>query len=253
MPFEFLRGRPSTQPTSPPPSSADEDISGADAEIYVLLKRAYATHALLTVYVGPDKEPFTSAILEVVRDDRYLVLDELTPKAGHARLVADPRIELRALVDGIEMRCATRVLKVGVQDGLPYYKVEFPTEVSYAQRRRQHRVPVPLNQGYEVTFIFADEREVTGELRDLSAGGLCARIRNGDLDPKTDRNALAMCRIMMPEDKSIIADIEILHIDAPPRPRVPRLGGRFIDLAPTPARRIAQFCAELERAQRRLR
>ena len=247
MALEFLRGR-SAQPPAPV-----TDTNGEDAEVFVLLKRAYATHCLLTVYVGPEKTPFTSAILEVVRDQRYLVLDELTPPAGQALIKAEPRIEVRAIVEGIELRFETRVQQIGEQDGLPFYKVGFPAEVVYAQRRRQHRVAVPLSQGYEVNVVFADEREIRGELRDLSAGGLCARIRSGDIDAKEDRGALAMCRLMLPEDRSIVTDIELLHIDAPARPRVPRIGARFVDPSPTTARRIAQFCAELERMQRKLR
>lgn len=247
MVLDFLRGRTATS------QAAAADSDGDDAEVYVLLKRAYATHCLLTVYVGPDKAPFTSAILEVVRDQRYLVLDELTPAAGHARIQAEPRIEVRAIVEGIELRFESRVEQVGEQDGLPFYKVAFPTVVTYAQRRRQHRVAVPLSQGFEVNVVFPDERELRCELRDLSAGGLCARVRSGDIDAKADRGALAMCRLVLPDDRSIVTDIEILHIDAPPRPRVPRIGVRFVDPGPTVARRIAQFCAELERMQRKVR
>ncbi len=247
MVLEFILGR-AARPSTPDTATGDDD-----AEVFVLLKRAYATHCLLTVYVGPEKTPFTSAILEVVRDQRYLVLDELTPPAGQALIKADPRIDVRAIVEGIELRFETRVQQIGEQDGLPYYKVAFPAEVVYAQRRRQHRVAVPLSQGYEVNLVFADEREIRGELRDLSVGGLCARLRSGEIDAGEDRGALAMCRLMLPEDRSILADIELLHIDAPARPRVPRIGARFVDPSPTTARRIAQFCAELERIQRKVR
>ena len=112
---------------------------------------------------------------------------------------------------------------------------------------------VQLSQGFEVLVGFADEQELRGELRDLSVGGLCARIRSGTIDPTHDRNALASCRILLPEDRMILSDIEILHIDAPPRPRVPRISCRFIDPAPAVLRRIEQFCAELDRLHRRLR
>lgn len=248
MALEFILGRGAR-------STRDDSTSpdGQEAEIYVLLKRAFDTRCLLTVYVGPDRTPFTSAILEVVRDGRYLVLDELTPAIGHERIRVEPRIEVRALVDGIELRFESRVTQIGEQDGLPYYKVAFPPEVLYAQRRRQHRVTVPMSQGFEVIVTFADEQELRGELRDLSVGGLCARIRTGELDAKTDRNALAACRILLPGDRTIVSDVELLHIDAPPRPRVPRIGARFVDPSPATKRRIEQFCAELERSQVRVR
>ncbi len=248
MALEFILGRN----TRPAPQH-DTSTSGEQAEIFVLLKRAFDLRCLLTVYVGPERTPFTSAILEVVRDERYLVLDELTPAAGHARIQAEPRIEVRALVEGIELRFESRVTQVGQQDGLPYYKVAFPAEVVYAQRRRQHRVTVPLSQGFDVLVTHADGQELRGELRDLSVGGLCMRVRSGDIDPKHDRHALAACRILLPEDRHIVCDVELLHIDAPPRPRVPRIGLRFVDPTPAVTRRIEQFCAELERHHVRVR
>ena len=248
MALEFILGR-GTKSTRGNPDTPDGD----EAELFILLKRAFDSRCLLTVYTGPDRTPFTSAILEVVRDERYLVLDELTPTVGHALIARDPCIEVRALVEGIELRFETRVTQIGEQDGLPYYKVAFPAEVAYAQRRRQHRVTVPMSQGFEVIVTFADGEELRGELRDLSVGGLCARIRSGEIDPDYDRNALASCRILLPGDRSIICDVELLHIDAPPRPRVPRIGLRFVDPSPSAARRLEQFCAELERMQVRVR
>lgn len=248
MGLEFIRGRGGRTKRS------DEDATeGEQAEIFILLKRALETRCLLTVFIGSDRTPYTSAILEVVREGRYLVLDELTPALGHERIQAEPRIEVRALVEGIELRFETRVTQIGAQDDLPYYKVAFPQEVIYAQRRRQHRVTVPLSQGFEVIVTFADEQELRGELRDLSVGGLCARIRSGTIDPKQDRHALASCRILLPDERSILSDIEILHIDAPSRPRVPRIGARFVDPAPAMLRRIEQFCAELDRLHIRVR
>jgi c-di-GMP-binding flagellar brake protein YcgR len=246
--LEFIRGRDGHAKLS-----GEITSEGEQAEIFILLKRAFETRCLLTVFVGHDRTPYTSAILEVVRDARYLVLDELTPAIGHDRIKAEPRIEVRALVDGIELRFESRVTQIGTQDGLPYYKVAFPQEVIYAQRRRLHRVTVPLSQGFEVIVGFADEQELRGELRDLSVGGLCARIRSGLIDPKHDRHALASCRILLPDERTILSDIEILHIDAPSRPRVPRIGARFVDPAPAMLRRIEQFCAELDRSHVRVR
>lgn len=248
MDFGFIRGRAVRAPhkTVEPPD-------GTQAEVFLLLRRAFESRCLLTVQVGPERIPYTSAILEVVHDERYLVLDELTPISGHERIQTDPRIEVRALVDGRELRFASRVTQISEQDGLPYYKVAFPSEIAYAQRRRQLRVPVPMNQGFETIVAFDDRREWRGELRDLSVGGLCARIRSGDIDPNGDRHARALCRITLAEHRAIVSDIEILHIDAPARHRVPRIGARFVDPAPALRRRIERFCAELDRLRVRLR
>lgn len=246
MPFEFLRKLVSAKLPG-----AEGVSAGEEAEIYVLLRRAFNARCLLTVFVGPQHEAYTSAILEVVRDGRYLVIDELAPSGGHAHMSPDREIEVRALVDGNELRFHTRVLQIGEDDGLPYYKVAFPRAVEYAQKRERYRVPVPMNQRFEVQLVFDDDREVSGELRDLSPGGLSARIHTGWLDPVVDRNAIVMCRLALSREASILTDIEIRHVHSAQHPRVPRFGGRFVKPSPTAARRIAQFCADLERLRRK--
>ncbi len=236
-----------------PPLSLPPGLGTLSPEIYVILRRAFVDHCPLTVYINDRPEAYTSAILEIVPEQAYLVLDELTPTDGHNLLLTEPRISVRAIVEGIELHFATRVTQFGEQDGLPYYRVEFPKFVDYAQRRCQYRVMVPLNQGFEVSFDLSDERQLLGELRDLSVGGLCARIRSGELQPKIDARQIASCRILLPSQQSIVMDVELLAMDATVRSRVPRLRTRFIDLSPTAARRVAQLCAEIERLHRQLR
>ena len=251
MPFEFLRGLARPSRSSKTPDAVPPPPTGVEAEIYILLKRAFTSRCLLTVYAGPEREAYTSAILEIVKDQRYLVLDQLSPDVGHALVEADSNIEVRAIVEGVELRFRSEVLQIGQHDGLPFYKVAFPHEISYEQKRLQYRARVPLHQGFEVSLVFSDDREASGELRDISLGGLSVRIRNGHVNQEADRNAIVMCRLAISKEHSIITDIEILHVHPAQKPRVPRIGARFVDLSPTTARRIEQFCADLDRLRTR--
>jgi len=230
------------------------DNEAPDPEIYLLLRRVFSEHTLLTIRVGDHPEPYTSAILELVPGQHYLVLDELTPISGHALASNGAMFQVRAAVDGIELRFTATVLQMGEQNALPYYKVSFPTVIDYAQRRRQYRVTVPSNRGFEVEFRMSDGRQLAGELGDMSVGGFCARIRTGVLEPRRDVGQRATCRLLVPNAQPIIVEVEMLHIDAQPPPRVQRSRVRFThNISPTTVRRVAQFCAELERAQRQLR
>lgn len=250
MQFKFLHS-PETPDRSDPEPSDPEDWENAPAHIYLLLKRVFDHHSLLTVYIGQRPEAYTSAILEVLRDERYLVLDELTPRSGHLQLSADPYIQVRAVLDAVELKFQSRVTQISDLDGLPFYKVPFPERVSYPQRRRAHRVAIPLSRGIPVRFVLADERELECELRDLSPGGMCARIRGARLDVSLEIGDIAMCRIGLPGQRHIVTDTEICYVEDPISGRVPRIGARFINVSPEQARRIAQYCAELERQLRR--
>lgn len=249
----LFRGRntPSQDSALPPP---EDSLGPPEAEVFVLLRRALTDHCLLTVRIDGRGEPHTSAILEVVPEGRYLVIDELIPMVDQSLLEARPVLHIRAMVEGVELRFSTPVLQVGEEDGLPYYKIALPSSINYAQRRRQFRVTVPQPYGFEVSFTLPDERVLLGDLRDLSSGGLCvARLHSGELEADKDLHQIATCRLSIPNQQSVVADVEIMGIDAPPRQRVARVRARFINPSPTAARRISQFCTELERLHRQLR
>jgi c-di-GMP-binding flagellar brake protein YcgR len=252
-PVDKAESSPHQEPASHLTVAAAAGLGSVEPEIYVVLKKALQYHCPLTIHLANRPEPYTSAILEISAEQRLLVIDDLTPNTAPAELALGLSLNIRAIVEGVELRFSTKVTQIGAQKGLRCYSVEFPTYVSYEQRRRQYRVAVPLTQAIEVHFVLPDDRFLTGDLKDLSVGGLCARIREGRLEPALDSHHLASCRVLLPNQQSIVTDVELLDFDAPDRPRVPRLRARFVDISPTAARRVAQLCAEIERMQRQFR
>jgi len=230
------------------------NLDDSVAQIAQVLRRLQEQRCLLTVQVGTESEAYTSAVLEVVHEEGYLVLDELTPQDGHEKLKTTRDIQIRARLDNLEVRFVSKVAQINDGQGLPFYKVPFPERIDYPQRRQVHRVPVPLNTGYPVSVLLPDERILSGELRDISPEGMGIRLRMGTLDPTKDRGIYAICHLLLPPDRELVTDIEFRYIDDPQlKRRVPRLGARFVDLKGTQARRIEQFCAELARERRRTR
>ena len=229
------------------------NVDDSVTQICQVLRRLLEQHCLLTVQIGSAPERFTSAILEVVRDGEFLVLDELTPHAGHLRLRDDRQIQVRGILDGLEVRFASKVAQISAKNELPYYKVPFPIRIDYPQRREVHRIPAPLHTGFPVSLLMADERIVSGELRDISPAGLGLRVRTRTIDITADRNTIAICHVSLQPPSEFVADIQICHLDPPVRGRLPRLGARFIALQPGQTRRVEQLCAEFAREQRRVR
>lgn len=228
-------------------------LNAVTAESYVVLRRALGNHCPLTVYVGKRPEAYSSAIIEILPEHKVLMLDELTPAPSHGRVVKGDVLHVRAIVDGVQLQFDSTVLELGVQDGLPFYRASFPTRIDYPQRRRQYRVQVPLNRGLQIFFDLSRTHRLVGELRDISMGGLCARITAGNLEDGVDQHQMASCRIMLPDNDSVVTDVELVHVDAPQRARVARVRARFTNLSAAAERRISQLCAEIERVQRQRR
>lgn len=223
------------------------------AYIAAMLRRMLDQRCLLTVQIGEHEMLYTSALLEVTREAEYMVLDELTPLAGHRLLAQENNLHIRGLVDGVEIRFTSQITQISTQDGLPFYKVPFPDKLEYAQRRQSARYPIPLNYGVPVSILLLEAREFTGELRDISAHGLGMRVRFGRPDPALDLAKRGICHIKISPTLEIVTDVDIRYVDHPVRGRVSRIGAEFAQLRPEQNARIERFCAELERQPRYLR
>ena len=214
---------------------------------HVLLKNIYEAHCLLDIRVDADNAAYQSAIIELVPDAGYLVIDTLTP-AGGERLAAKPTgIHVRTRLQGIEIKFASDIVQSGSQAGLAYYKVRYPQAIEYPQRRRSSRVKVPLDRGVPVRFQTRDNSWVRGEVRDLSLHGFCARLLSGDVkNIEHECGQPTACEIDLPGHGTLRAVVEVRHM-LPSRARsAPRVGALFLELDPSSARQLEHCVSELD-------
>ncbi|MEQ8660744.1 MAG: PilZ domain-containing protein [Gammaproteobacteria bacterium] len=226
----------------------------AHDERRLLLERVQAGHCLLEVRCTGAADAVQSALIELVPEQGYLVLDAFTPPLDPALLARTPTLALRARLDGCEIRFETRLLQRGGTAAAPYFMVAWPDTIDYPQRRREFRAVVPLDRGASVTLEAAGGAQAQGQLRDLSPSGFSVDIAADDCA----HLALAdgwrgRCRLAIGADGVLDAAIEICHVRPAGRPLPARLGACFIDIDARTERRIERYVAELERARARLR
>lgn len=234
-------------PSEPAPTNS----GGVPVNALVLLRRVASEQAALTIFLGSSGTAYSTALLELVPEEQYLVIDELVPRAGHELMRSGLEVKVRARVEGADVRFKSEVLEIGGARELPFYKLAFPTEVDYVQRRQQYRVSVPLHATVDVTLVMEDGRALIGEVRDMSSGGIGARIKSGEPNAALDQGKKVRCLIVTPSNQSISTDLELIHVESNSIGRVPRVRGRFVGLTPAGTRKVAQLCAEIERLQRR--
>ncbi|MCZ6893518.1 MAG: flagellar brake protein [Gammaproteobacteria bacterium] len=228
-------------------------IGHADAR-HILLKKVFERHCLLELRFKRDAEAYQTAIVELMPAAGYMVLDALTPHDGDEQAAALPGIRVRTRLNRMDLKFASVIVQRGIVDSLPFYKVPYPVVIDYPQRRSEHRVTVPLDRCVVVRIHGGDGAAIRGEVRDLCPSGFSARLLIGDVNvfqPDDARNAT--CEIELPGNGIVKAAIEICHI-FPSRGRAaPRVGVRFLDLAPRSERQIERWVARLEREHNRLR
>ncbi len=230
------------------------DAVDRDDQRHQMLNRIFTRHCLLDVRFEHGAEAFQSAIIELVPQQGYMVLDALSPDDGNLLVDDEQAINVKTRVEGLEVRFQARITGRGGDGRAPYYKVPYPEVIDYPQRRREYRVTVPLDRGIEVRFEGGQGLRWGGEVRDLSPSGFCARLTRGDIDSvDAAQGEQGRCEIAFGDEDTIEAVIEICHI-FPRRGRsAPRIGACFVDIDARTERIIERYVARLDREQVRLR
>jgi len=224
------------------------------ARVIALLEQTANAHVLLSASLNGWEHPCNTAILKVNGKEGYILLDELTPRNAHRRLLAKKELHLQGRLHGIELGFSTTLLGSGTKDGIAIYKMRIPERVFYLQRRLDHRVPT---SGAHIPFFARKEPD----LEVLIKGYLCDMSKNGigiileDEYGLHQGDVLPDCTIRFPDDNSEAAfSLEIRYCTASQNQKTIRAGGRFKELDHDTQRKLRKFINQLERAQiRRLR
>lgn len=221
---------------------------------HLLLDRAHAERARFELRFPHDDEVYRTSILELVPAQGYIVIDGLLPVRGNERLPAAEAIEVNGSVGAIDIRFRVLVVARGGATEAPYFKAYYPDSIDYPQRRSEYRVTVPMSRRIEARLSDEDGAELIGEVRDLSASGFAATLREdaGDTLARFGTRTLD-CVVSIDADTRIEARAVIRHVFPARGSRGPRIGVCFVDLAPRAERALEGHVARLDRERARLR
>jgi c-di-GMP-binding flagellar brake protein YcgR len=221
------------------------------SQIANLLKRIKDGRSLLTVTVRGEPDPYLSAVLEVNPQERYFLLDELVPAAGHQALMRQRRANIHTQSGGVEISFNCAVGDAGIETKGAFYRMAFPDVVLYRQRRAHFRARIARAQTVPVLVTDGDGGKADGLVRDISAGGIGAEmtgIHGMELTPgQIYRDVLVRLFV----DLSLNLNVELRFRSQDERTGNVRIGGRLIDIGRAEQKLIEQFVASLDREWRR--
>jgi c-di-GMP-binding flagellar brake protein YcgR len=222
-------------------------------QIARVLEQLYEQRCVLGVSLDGSDEYYSSAVIEVVRKENYLVIDELTPRVVNKFIHPQRPLAVRARMNNVTIRFETEVSGVGEEAGLPYYQLRFPAVLDYIQRREHYRAGVPMEKQVPVQLAMPSGTLYTAELRDISMGGLSARLRGAtpaELAPGSEIQHLV---ISLPSGARIHGSGLICYADVVQASRISRCGVRFTHVDRTDQHALEQFIAQLDREMKRKR
>lgn len=232
-------------------TAPDDDWVTSPAQIEELLQRLIKTHSIISVAVRGVDDTFSSALIELVPELGYLVMDELNPKAGHELLSPGKRIHVATRIGALGVRFSSLIAEINADDNPPYYKVPYPTMVDYDQRREFFRAPVPIETEVSIQLLTEMGSVLAGEIRDISVGGVSIRLNPGYTRVPAVGDLIATAIMDLPRIGQVTVAMEICYAGALVGHKRPRLGGRFIAPEKTAERAIAQFVALMDRQVKR--
>ncbi len=227
-----------------------EEVTSA-TRIAAILRPLQQQHSIVSIAVPSAKRLYNSTLLEVNPEQGYLLLDELHPQEGHARLSTASKIGLSAHREGIEIKMILEISEIGSDNGVAFYKVAYPEHIRYRQRRRAFRVPVSAVHVIPVELADEQGNAFYGELQDISAEGMCVRFPPKTAITEDQKTQPLCCTITLPNKKRVQSRFILRRVTEHETTRNVQVGGNFEQLDKAQARIIERFVLEMQRASRR--
>lgn len=215
------------------------------SQIAGLLRRILDSRVLLSVQVPGHAGIFNSLLLQVNADQKFIVLDELNPAAGHQLARQVGRLQVHCQSQGVEISFGCDIDTGSDRGGISYYRAPLPTVLQYLQRRLNYRVRMVLDKEIPVHLQLDASTEAEGQLFDLSLGGVGFNLTS---DIRLERGqTLDPCVIRLPTGDTLQVRLEIRFVQTDDRRPTQRIGARFVGLEPQQGNMLRRLVTHLER------
>jgi len=215
------------------------------SEAEKILEKLRSHRALLQTTIPGVPDVFFSAILYIDTRENFILIDELSKKAGHELLLIHKTLHIETKLDGIAVHFSCELIETEVENGLHIYKLKFPDYLLYFQKRQSYRINIGLGTNIPVKFRREDGTPAYGHIINLSDTGAGIELEKPYRFQMSE--ILPYCEIRLDEGNSITCQLEIRYADKNQKVKQQRVGGKFIGLANPDQRTIARLVIELQR------
>ena len=234
---------------SPSYDSQIEKINNP-TRIAAILKNILDARTLLRVTLPGSPEEYNSTLLEINRENNFILLDELHPKAGHERLREAKKLAVLTNLNSVDVSFAGHLQQTLVENNIAIYKLQLPKLLYYRQLRAHFRIPIGITE-IPVNIILDSEIALEGELHDISSGGLCIRFAT-ELPANLKRGVLInSCMVDLPEGNKLESKFEVRFRSNQDDKGRTLVGGQFVRLNQAQQRMVERYVASLDREIRR--
>jgi len=217
--------------------------------IYGLLNRLKDNHTPLKLHFNTIEGAYSSIILKVDLKGRNFILDQVTPDKGDRIMAKSGPFMFEAFYDGCRITSSTlRATGKGRQRGQAIYKIPFPDELDYFQRRQFYRAQIRRGVIIDAILESKDfQKPIVSELKDISAQGCQIELDGDYRETLGNQVVLDSCSITFPNQLSISTPIQVRHVGYDEKKNRSSCGCLFIELPPMEERKVSYAVAEIQR------
>ncbi len=211
------------------------------------LRRLMDAHTLLKVSIPKHTEICNTIMVIINENENFLILDKLHPESGHIAFMEKKRCAIEAHLQGVSMGFTAQLEKLIEHEDSPAYRISFPKEMLYHQKRSAFRAPVGVSNEIKVTLSGEDNSLHTGTLCNISTGGFCVNLRKQTAEKLKIGEIFDTCRFTTNAGVSIESAAEVRNIKINDDKKIYRAGMSFVEISPQELRAVQRFVLTLER------
>lgn len=212
-----------------------------DQERYLIHRKEEISRTLLSLSKRPDiitayfdsgSKYILTAVLTVLSDREMVVLDIGPNDVLNKQLLQAGRATCVTKHDRIPIRFSIKDLEKARYQGQAAFVAPIPNSLFRLQRREFFRVSIPIMKPVICTCHHEILGELTLNVSDISAGGLCLINTNSDFSPELLEH-LEGCILTLPDQQPLTLDLEVRNsytLEQNDRSEVHHIGCAFLDL-----------------------
>ena len=199
---------------STPEKNNDEYYLDSLEDIYGALRKIILMKQPVFISIEGSDEKFSSAITHANLKNSSFFLDKVVPEKGNDLIRSGSRFSVLADSQGVRIEF-NMTGRLKYQPTNEQYRVEFPTQVLYLQRRTAYRVMIPPAHQILVKLKMEDGGDnLVGQLSDLSSSGFKALFKSDCVERLKANNNIPVARVKFNDQNNMDCSLVARHVVA---------------------------------------
>ena len=181
-------------------------------DIYGALRKLVLMQEPVKVHIDGSEQIFSADVTHTDFKSRSFFLTELHPEHGTALIRQGHRFRIDCDHQGIYIGFRADG-RLRYQPDEHRFRAEFPSQITYRQRRAAYRVAVPPAHRLQVSLTLADNSQcLAGQLLDLSEHGFKARFNGDQRTLISQQGSFPAAVIRFNEEHHMDCELEARHL-----------------------------------------